>query len=121
MPLPTAVRAELCVLALALEGLFTHLALRWPSTLPQGAKNEVKELKPDPEMQNVLQTLYASGASLLLSGHDHGYEQFVRQNGYEQFEPQGAMQNPIRGGVRYVGRPVFNGPGTYSKRRQLPK
>jgi len=64
------------------------------------AKNEVKKLKPDPEMQNVLQTLYASGASLLLSGHDHGYEQFVRQNGHEQFEPQGAAQNPIRGGVR---------------------
>jgi hypothetical protein len=64
------------------------------------AENAAKPLTPHPIMVEVFQTLYASGASLLLSGHDHGYEQFVRQNGNEQFEPQGAMQNLISDGVR---------------------
>jgi len=64
------------------------------------AKNEAKDLKPDPYMMKVFQTLYASGASLLLSGHDHHYEQFVRQSGYEQFMREGATQHPISDGVR---------------------
>jgi 3',5'-cyclic AMP phosphodiesterase CpdA len=77
------------------------------------AKNAAKDPKPDPNM--VKQTLYASGASLLLSGHDHGYEQFVRQNGYEQFTREDATQHPISAGVRSFI--VGTGGATFYKER----
>lgn len=43
-------------------------------------KNAKKVPKPDPHMVDILNVLHAHGASLLLSGHDHGYEQFKRQD-----------------------------------------
>jgi hypothetical protein len=55
------------------------------------SKNAKKVPRSDLSMVDVLQTLYASGASLLLSGHDHGYEQFKRQD---------AMRNLVSDGLR---------------------
>ncbi len=62
--------------------------------------NSKKPPKPNPIMVDILQTLYANGASLLLSAHDHGYEQFKRQDGSEQFKGQDSRHNLVTDGVR---------------------
>jgi acid phosphatase type 7 len=73
-------------------------------------KNSKKEPKPDTNMVAVVQMLYSSGASLLLSGHDHGYEQFKRQD---------AAGKPAGDGVRAfvvgTGGATFYGE-TYEKK-----
>ncbi len=46
-------------------------------------------------MKNILQTLYATGVSVVLTGHDHTYERFALQN------PEGVL-DPARGFRTFV-------------------
>ncbi len=46
-------------------------------------------------MQNILQTLYDSGVTVVLTGHAHHYERFAPQN------PEG-VRDPVRGFRQFV-------------------
>ncbi len=56
------------------------------------------------QMKNILQTLYAAGVSVVLTGHDHSYERFALQN------PEG-VPDPARGFRSFVvgtgGAPLY--------------
>jgi hypothetical protein len=72
------------------------------------SKEKAKHLKktpvPDKRMEEAFRMLHASGASLLLSGHDHHYEEFA---------PQDADGNAVSNGLRSFivgtgGAPFYN-------------
>jgi acid phosphatase type 7 len=54
-------------------------------------RNQKKNTLPDDRMKEAFRTLQASGASVMISGHDHHYE---------AFEPQDADGNAVANGLR---------------------
>jgi Calcineurin-like phosphoesterase len=81
-------------------------------------KNARKELRPDLNMVKVLETLYASGASLLLSGHDHGYEQFKRQDAKRNLVSDGLRSFIVGTGGATFYKEAYNNIWPNSEKRQ---
>jgi len=69
--------------------------------------NSQKDLQADPNMVDIFQALYASGASLLLSGHDHSYEQFRRQDAMGNLDSNGLRSFVVGTGGAPFYREVY--------------
>jgi hypothetical protein len=69
-------------------------------------------------MVKVLETLYASGASLLLSGHDHGYEQFKRQDAKQNLVSDGLRSFIVGTGGATFYKEAYNNIWANSEKRQ---
>ena len=51
----------------------------------------------DPSMHDIFQTLYEAGADLVLSGHDHIYERFAKQDPKQRADPERGIREIIVG------------------------
>jgi hypothetical protein len=89
-----------------------------PDFKPNDAQNRKKPARPDLNMVKVLEALYANGPSLLVSGHDHGYEQFKRQDAMQNVKDDGLRSFIVgTGGATFYGEPYDN-PAMNSEKRQ---
>jgi len=76
-----------------------------------------KKVMKEPRMEEAFRTLHASGASLFISGHDHQYEVFKRQDADGHEQPSSGLRSFIVGtGGASLYREKYDHPSPNSER-----